>query len=82
MQKIINDAVNNKVVKNTKFNTPKTKVNTLDKQFPDATILIHINQYNTDKQNLEKNIRDADKKMSGTRYKWLSDYNCFKYNTY
>ena len=20
--------------------------------------------------------------MSGTRYKWLSDYNCFKYNTY
>ena len=57
MQKIINDAVNNKVVKNTKFNTPKTKVNTLDKQFPDATILIHINQYNTDKQNFVKKWR-------------------------
>ena len=54
--------VDNTVVKNTKFNTLKTKVNILEKKIPDATILIHINQYNTDKQNLEKKIGDADKK--------------------
>ena len=51
----------NKIVKNTKFNTLTTKVNNLDKNIPDATTLIHINQYNTDKQNLEKN-GDVDKK--------------------
>ena len=48
--------VDNTVVKNTKFNTLKTKVNILGKKIPDATILIHINQYNTDKQNLEKKL--------------------------
>ena len=54
--------VNNEVVKNTKFNTLKTEVNTLKKKIPDVTTLIHINQYNTDKQNLEKKIEDIDKK--------------------
>ena len=29
---------------------------------PDATNFIHINQYNTDKQNLEKKSGDVDKK--------------------
>ena len=42
------------VVEKTKFNTLKTKVNLLDRAIPNATALIHINQYNTDKQNLEK----------------------------
>ena len=28
--------------------TLKTKVNSLEKKSPDATTLIHINQYNTD----------------------------------
>ena len=37
-----------------KFNTLKTTVNNLDKKVPDETTLIHINQYNTGKQNLEK----------------------------
>ena len=46
--------VDNEVVKYTKSNTLKTKVNSLEKKIPDATTLIHINQYNTDKQNLEK----------------------------
>ena len=32
----------------------KTKVYNLDKKIPDATTVIHINQYNTDKQNFEK----------------------------
>ena len=31
----------------------KTKVNNLKKKIPDVTALIHINQYNKDKQNLE-----------------------------
>ena len=36
--------VDNEVVKNTKFNTLKTKVNNLEKKIPDATTLTHINQ--------------------------------------
>ena len=48
--KKLSDAVD----KNTKFNIQKTKVNSLGIKIPDATTLIHINQYNTDKQNLEK----------------------------
>ena len=35
----------------------------LEKNNPDKTTLIHINQYSTDKQNLE-------------RKKWFSGYNC------
>ena len=30
-------------------------------------LLIYINQYNTDKQNLEKKIRDVDKNISDIR---------------
>ena len=42
-----------KVVKNIKFNTPGTKVNSLEKEIPTPTTIIRINQYNTDKQNLK-----------------------------
>ena len=38
------------------FNTQKTKVNNLEKKIPDATTLIYINQYDTDKQNLEETL--------------------------
>ena len=41
--------VDNKVVKNKKFNIIKAKVNNLEKKISDATTLIHVNQYNTDK---------------------------------
>ena len=58
--KKISDLLDNEVVKNTKFNALKTKVNNVEKKIPDVTNLIHINQYNTDKQNLEKKIRDVD----------------------
>ena len=51
------NVVDNEVVKNTKFNTLKTKVNKTDKKIPNVTTLIHINQYKTDKQNLEKEER-------------------------
>ena len=50
----------NEDVKNTNFNTLKANVNNLDNS--DGTNLIHINQYNTDKQNLEEKIGDVDKK--------------------
>ena len=59
----MSDLVDNEVIKNTKFNTLKTKVNNLENKVPDGTTLIHINQYNTDKQNLEKKIGDVDKKI-------------------
>ena len=41
--KKLSDVVDNEVVKNTKFNTLRTKVNNLEKKIPDATTLIHIN---------------------------------------
>ena len=50
--KKLSDVIDNKVVKNTKFNTLETKVNRLQTKIPDATTLFHINQYNTGKQNL------------------------------
>ena len=52
--KKLSDVVDNEVVKNTKFNTPNTKVNNVENTIPDATTLIHINQYNIDTQNVEK----------------------------
>ena len=52
--KKLSDVVGNVVVKNTKFNTLKRKVNSLEEKISDATILIYINQYNTDKQNFEE----------------------------
>ena len=41
--KKLGDIADNEVVKNTKFNTLKTKVNNIEKKIPDATTLIHIN---------------------------------------
>ena len=58
----LSDVVDNEVVKNTNFKTLKIKVNNLNKKIPDATTLIHINQCNTDKQNLVKKNRDKKKK--------------------
>ena len=60
--KKLNDVVDNKVIENAKFNTLKTTVNSLERKIPDATTLIQLNQYNTDKQNLENKIGDVDKK--------------------
>ena len=73
----LSDVVDNEVVKNTKFNQLKTKVNNLEKKIPGKTTLIHINQCNTDKQNVEKKYGDVDKKIPDTS--GFSDYNCFKY---
>ena len=54
--KKLSDVVANEVVKNTKLNPLKTKVNSLQKTIPNVTTLIHINKYNTDNQNLKKII--------------------------
>ena len=79
--KKLSDIVDHDVGKNTKLITLKTKVNNLDKKFPDATTLIHVNHisttHNTHKQKLEKKIGDVDKKNA--RYEWFSDCNCFEY---
>ena len=48
------------------FNKINKKSNNLEKKILKVTTLIHINQYNTDKQSLEKNIGDVDKKKYQT----------------
>ena len=40
--KKLSDVVHNEIVKNTKFNALKTKVNNLEKRFSDISTLIHI----------------------------------------
>ena len=42
--KKLSDVVDNAVIKNTKFNTLKVKVNNLEKKIPNTTTLIDINQ--------------------------------------
>ena len=64
--KKLSDVVDNEVVRNRTLNTLKLKVNNSEKKIPDATILIHINQYNTGKQNLEKKIEGVDEKIPDT----------------
>ena len=49
-------------MKRTVYNRLHTKVNSLEKKIPGATTLIHKNQYNTDKRNFEKKIRDLQNK--------------------
>ena len=64
--KKLNHVVDDEIVKNTKFNTLNAKVINIEKKIPDATALIHINQYNTDKENLDKKIGDTGKKILDT----------------
>ena len=40
------------------YNKLNTKVNIIENKIPDTFTLIQINQYNTDKENLEKKIGD------------------------
>ena len=60
------ELLKNMIVKNIKVNTLKTKVNNLENKISDPTTLIHINQYNTDKQNLEKKVEDVENKIWDT----------------
>ena len=56
--KNLSDVVSKEVVKNATFDKLNTKVNSLENKIPAATTLIYINQYNTDKQSLEKKVRE------------------------
>ena len=58
----------NEVVKNTKFNTLKTKINSLEKKISDATTLIYTDQYKTDKKNLQKNKNKNKSRDVDTKY--------------
>ena len=49
--KKLSDVVHKEVAKATQFNTLMTTVNNFKKKITDATTLIYINQYNTDKKN-------------------------------
>ena len=60
--KKLRDFADNEVVENVKFNVLERKLNNSDKKNRDATALSHINQFKTDKRNLEEKIRDVDKK--------------------
>ena len=58
--KRLSKVVDNEVIIIAKFKNIKiviTKINNWEQKIPNATKLIHINQYNTGKQNLEKNWR-------------------------
>ena len=55
--KRLGNVVDNEVVKDAKFNTLKIKKN----KNTNATTLIHLNQYNTDKHSLEKINGEVDK---------------------
>ena len=59
-----------KLFKMQKFNTLKRKANNLEKKIPDATAVTQINQYNTNKQDLEKNVEMF---IKNTRYKQFKD---------
>ena len=69
--------VDNEVVKNTKFNTPKAKVNNLENKIPDATTLIHINQYNTDNHSSEKRIGKIKRQLLDQLWKRNFRFDCF-----
>ena len=67
--KKLHNVVDNEVVKSTDFKEKRQKlnVNNFLKKNSNATTLIHINQYNTYKKNLAKQIGDVDKKTQDTR---------------
>ena len=52
------------VVRKTVYNKLNTKVNNLENKIPGANILIHISQYNTNKQSLEEKTKYFNKKIS------------------
>ena len=50
------------------YNTLNTKLNNLEQRIPAASALIQKNQYNTDKQNVEKKTGDVENKILDIRY--------------
>ena len=60
-----------------KIHHTKGKSKYLMIQPSDVTTLNQINQYNTDKQNLER--KKLDMLIRNTRCKWFSHHKCFEY---
>ena len=58
----LRNVVSKEVVKNKKIKNNKYKSLWFRKRIPDANLSILINQYNTDKQNLENKTGGVDKK--------------------
>ena len=58
--KKLSDVVSMEVVKKTVYIKLNMNINNLEKRIPDAAILIHINQFNTDKQSLEEKRGDVN----------------------
>ena len=56
LKKKLSDVVSKEVVKKTVCNKLNKKVNNLEHKIPDATNIIHIDQYNTNKRNFKKKI--------------------------
>ena len=76
--KKLGDVLDSQVMKNTKHSTLNIGVNNEEKKKnPETTTLISINQYNTDKQNLQKKNWRCWK--NNTRRYWFRDYNCFQH---
>ena len=64
--KKLSHVVSKEFAKNTKFNKLNTQINNLEKKIPDYSSLIQTNQYNADKQNLEKLNGDVEGKKTNT----------------
>ena len=60
--KELSEVLSKEVVKKTVYSKSNMKVKNLENKTPDATTLIHINQYNTDKQSLKKKMEMSIKK--------------------
>ena len=59
------DVLRKEVIEKTKYAKLNSKVNNLKNKNPDASTLVYMNQYNTDKQGLENKIENVDKKTQG-----------------
>ena len=55
--KKLSDGVSREVIKNTKFSRLNTWINNLENKIPYAYTLTKTNQYNEDKQSLEKKLK-------------------------
>ena len=59
------DVLRKEVIEKTKYAKLNSKVNNLKNKNLDASTLVYMNQYNTDKQGLENKIENVDKKTQG-----------------
>ena len=61
--KRLSDVVSEEVIKKKVYEKLNLKVNNLEKKIPDASTIIQLHQYTTDKQNMEKKIGEVKNKI-------------------